>query len=104
MTSFSRNDEAPQSQSATLLIQELSTLDKEAEALLSDKEIDTEAVVAIRNSIANAIEDLPCPAGKESARRAIREIRDKLNALQSKKSVLPVSSLAELKLTHERLE
>jgi len=75
--SSSECEEAPQSSATALIIQELSQLDAKAEAL---------GAIDIRKSIANAIEDITEPAGKESARMAIGQIRKRLSELRSGRS------------------
>ena len=49
----------------------------------------------IRQTIANAKEDLPEPEGKTNARMAIREIREKLSALKHRR---PQASSSDLYL------
>jgi len=80
-------DEAPQSSATALIMAELSNLDAKAEAM---------GATTVKESIASVIDDLTEPAGKESARIAIPEIRGMLEAFMTRFSVCPSPTVDEI--------
>jgi len=80
-------EEAPKSSATALIIKELSSLDAKAEAI---------GATDVRKSITSVIDDLTEPAGKESARIAIPEIRAMLNSFITRFSVCPPPTVDEV--------